>query len=126
MMAMLRILSIERRSYGGAEGALNMTLRVSHVKYARALSGGKSRKIMPLRQTEPHRSCATARSGFLTANSIVAVMPAFVVMVPFPVSWSPDVINSAVPVPRPVNIVRPIADPDRDVDCVHRWNRYAS
>jgi hypothetical protein len=53
------------------------------------------------------------------ARLIVAMMPHFAVMVPFPVSRIPDVISSAIPVPRPVNIVRPITDPDGDVDCVN-------
>ena len=53
------------------------------------------------------------------ADSVVTVVPAFVMMVPFPISWTPDVINSAAPVTRPVNIVRPITDPDGDVDCIN-------
>src|ERR1700687_5130227 len=56
----------------------------------------------------------------LVVNPVVAVMPHFVVVMPVPIAWHPNVINSSTPIAGSVDIIRPIANPDGDIHRVSR------
>src|SRR5213078_1967381 len=95
MMAMLRILS------------MSAPLGEESAQYACA---------QRRRQTPPSR-CETVG----LAHDVVAVDPGAMVVVPRPMSRHPDVIHSACPITRTMEVVRPIAN--FDVDCNGRRSR---
>jgi hypothetical protein len=72
---------------------------------------------------ESQRAFLTMPPHAPVARSIVAVVPHFVVVMPFPISRRPDVINWSVPIPRAVHIIRAVRNPDRDVQRVDGRHR---
>ena len=50
---------------------------------------------------------------------VVAVMPVSMVMAPSPISGCPAVINASIPIPRSMDVIRPIVTADGDL---HRLN----
>jgi hypothetical protein len=55
-------------------------------------------------------------------NSVVAVVPPFVVMMPPPITRSPDIINWSVPISRAMHVIRAIANPDGYFNCINDWH----
>ena len=55
-------------------------------------------------------------------NSVVAVMPHFVVVMPVPIAWSPDIINWSVPISGAMHVIRAIANPDGYFNCINDWH----
>jgi hypothetical protein len=55
-------------------------------------------------------------------NSVVAVVPPFVVMMPFPITRSPGIINWSVPIPGAMHVIRPIANPDGYFNRINDWH----
>jgi hypothetical protein len=55
-------------------------------------------------------------------NSVVAVVPPFVVMMPFPITRSPDIINWSVPISAAMHVIRAIADPNGYFNCINDWH----
>ena len=60
-------------------------------------------------------------SGPLTTNSVIAVVPMSMVMVPFPISRDPDVVNPSAPIAGAMDVIRLIVNPNGDLDCVNGW-----
>src|SRR5436190_21923232 len=62
----------------------------------------------------------------LVVNSVVAVVPPFVVMMPLPIARNPDIINWSVPISGAMHVIRAIANPDGDIYRVSRRHRYSA
>ena len=50
---------------------------------------------------------------------VVAVTPVSMVIAPSPMSWGPAVISASIPIPRSMDVIRPIVTADGDL---HRLN----
>jgi hypothetical protein len=55
-------------------------------------------------------------------NPVVAVVPPFVVMMPFPITRSPDIINWSVPISRAMHVIRAVANADGYFNCINDWH----
>jgi len=55
-------------------------------------------------------------------NSVVAVVPPFVVMMPPPITRSPGIINWSVPISGAMDVIRAIANPDGYFNCINDWH----